>query len=256
MTALVLHEVSEGTAAITLNAPDRYNAVDTDMLDELAALIERFDADPQVRVITLTGAGKAFCSGATLELVDGKPSVGPDTLTAIGRVIRGMVGSATPILAIVGGVAAGVGVSLALAADYLLASESASFVLAFAKVGLMPDGGATGLVAANIGRARAMRMALTAERVTGPVAAEWGLVSELVDADELSTRASELAQLLASSSPLAVARTTSAINAATLDLDAILAREQEGQVFLLGTADFQEGAIAFNDKRPPRFQGA
>jgi enoyl-CoA hydratase/carnithine racemase len=150
-------------------------------------------------------------------------------------------------------VAAGVGCSLALAADYVLAAESASFVLAFGRIGLMPDGAATALVAAAVGRARALRMALTTEAVGGRDAEAWGLVAECVPDDALEGRATELSARLAALAPQATAETLAAVNAASVDLDDALAREEEGQGGLLRSADFVEGLTAFVEKRPPRF---
>lgn len=255
--ASVLIEVADGVARITLDEPDRLNAVDAPMLVAVASSVEAFADDPAVRVITLTGAGRGFCAGANLavDLASGE-SVDSATLYAAGRAVRALVACPKPTLALVGGVAAGVGVSLALACDYVVASESASFVLAFAKIGLMPDGGATALVAASIGRARAMRMALTAEKVTAAVAAEWGLVAECVAASEFATRGDAVAAGLAASGPLAVSATKHAINGAALDLSAALSREEEDQARLLQSSDFREGVAAFQSKRTPSFHGA
>lgn len=253
----VLVEVSGAVARITLNVPDRLNAVDAEMLATVASAVEAFADDPTVRVITLTGAGRGFCAGANLDVdLAGGESVDSSTLYAAGRVVRALVASPKPTVALVGGVAAGVGVSLALACDYVVASESASFVLAFAKIGLMPDGGATALVAASIGRARALRMALTAEKVTGPVAFDWGLVAECVPASEFAARGEAVAAWLAASAPLAVTATKKAINDAALDLDAALDREEEDQSRLMQSLDFREGVSAFQDKRTPTFVGA
>ena len=215
--AAVLVEVTGGVGRLTLNVPDRLNAVDTAMLDALEAGVASLIADPHVRVLTITGAGRGFCAGANLAVV---------------------------------------GVSLALGCDYVLATESASFVLAFAKIGLMPDGGATALVAASIGRTRAMRMALTGEKVPALTAAQWGLVSETVPDSEFHARGEAVLDFLAASAPAAVAETKSAINAACLELDAALAREEDGQTRLMRSADFREGVDAFLGKRRPTFVGS
>ena len=158
--------VEGAVGRITLAAPDRLNAVDAAMLFAVADAVRRLDADPAVRVIALTGEGRGFCAGADLGSgTDLAGQVDSSTLDGAGDAVRALTGSATPTVALVNGVAAGVGVSLAIACDYVVASEAASFVLAFARIGLMPDGGATALVAASIGRAKAMRMALTGEKV-------------------------------------------------------------------------------------------
>lgn len=243
-----------GVTRITLDAPDRLNAVTASMLDAVSAALEDVAGRADVRVVVLTGSGRGFCSGADLSRTD-DGSVDHATLYAVGRAVRAITAAPQAVLALVNGVAAGAGASLALAADYVLATESASFVLAFGRIGLMPDGGATQLVAANLGRARAMRLALLAEKLSAPDAAAAGLVAEVVDDARFADRSQELVARLAASAPRATELTKRAINAATLDLDATLAREEEGQSRLLGTADFLEGATAFIERRPPRFEG-
>lgn len=247
-------------ATITMTAPERLNAVDAPMLDALTAAVASLDSDPEVRVIAITGAGRGFCAGA--DLGAGR-DLGPEqqedlgsTLYAAGHLVRAIAGARTPTVGLVGGVAAGVGVSIALACDYVLAAESASFVLAFAKIGLMPDGGATALVAANIGRAKALRMALTGEKVPAPAADAWGLISECVPDDAYAERSRALLAQLAGSAPAAAAATAAAVTAAALDLEAALAIEEPGQEALLRSGDFREGVQAFLEKRPARFTGA
>ena len=250
--AAVVVRVEGAVGHVTLAAPDRLNAVDVPMLEAAAAGVRTLDADPAVRVIVLSGEGRAFCAGADLSVhldegdLDG-------TLRGVGAVSRAVVESRTPVLALVPGVAAGAGLSMALAADYVLVADDAKLVLAFGALGLMPDGGATALVVANVGRARALRLALTGEKLSGAVAAEWGLVSESVPADEFGSRAEELAAHLAGLAPEGTALTTAAITAAALDLDATLDREESGQHALLRTADFVEGLTAFREKRRPTF---
>lgn len=248
----VLVRVDGAVGWITLNDPDRLNAVDEGMLRAVTTAMTSLDIDESVRVVALTGAGRGFCSGANLAR-GGEVDTG--TLEAAGETVRSIAGARTPTVAVVGGAAAGVGLSLALACDYVLASDRAAFLLAFARIGLMPDGGATALVAANVGRARAMRMALTGEKVDAATAEAWGLVSEVVPADRIRERADAVLAALAATAPLASAETTAAINAATIDLDAALDLEERGQAMLLGTEDFREGVAAFFDKRPAVFGG-
>ena len=247
-------EIAGSAATITLTNPDQLNAVDGPMLDGVIAALEALAAAPEVRVIALTGAGRGFCSGAGLP-DDGEGDLAP-TLYAGGRLVSALLACPTPTVALVNGVAAGIGVPIAVACDYLLASEAASFVLAFAKIALVPDGGSTALLAASIGRTRAMRLALTGEKLPARTAAEWGLVSECVPAEEFPQRSAEVVAQLAGSAPLGVAATTRAINAATLDLEPVLAREEADQVRLLASADFREGVDAFRGRRSPEFRGA
>lgn len=253
--ASVLTRTEGAVGYLTLNEPDRLNAVDAAMLATLDSTIADFDADPQIRAIVITGEGRGFCSGAHLAM-DLSGGGGVDaTLFGASQLVRRMTESATPIIAAVNGVAAGVGLSIALAADYVLAVEEATFVLAFSNIGLMPDGGATALVAASIGRARAVRMALTAERVPAPTAAEWGLIADCVPRAHFAGRLGEVVARMTALAPRSVALTTAAINAATLDLDAALAREEKGQGELLRSSDFIEGVSAFWAKRAPEFTG-
>lgn len=244
--------VDGAVGRVTLSAPERLNAVRPDTLDELAAAVERLDADPAVRVIVLAGEGRAFCAGADLAVHVDEGDLDP-TLEGVSRVARAIVAAGTPVLALVPGVAAGAGLSIALAADYVLVADDAKLVLAFDALGLMPDGGGTAFVVGAIGRARALRLALTGEKLTGAQAAEWGLVAESVAAEGFSARADELIARLESLAPEGTARTTAAITAVALDLEAALEREELGQHALLRTPDFREGLAAFRDKRPPTF---
>lgn len=245
-------EVAGNAAIVTLDAPERLGAVTGPDLNEIADHVERLEADPAVRVIALTGTGRAFCAGAALS----GAFTDTTTLEGVDRLVRVLHACRTPTLALVGGVAAGAGVSIALVCDYVIASEEASFMLAFTRIGLMPDGGATALVAASIGRARAQRLALLAERLSARVAADWGLIAECVPAEEYADRCRALLTQLAAGPPLAYAATAEAIDAATLDLDAALRREDVGQRSLSATADCAEGIEAFLGKRPARFVGA
>ncbi|KRE60161.1 enoyl-CoA hydratase-related protein [Nostocoides sp. Soil756] len=236
---------------ITLNAPERLNAVDPDMCAAVVEAVRAFDADPQVRVIALGGEGRGFCSGAPLTAEGAQMGV----LDAGAELVRTLLASRTPVVALVHGVAAGIGVPMALACDYVLAADEAPFVLAFARIGLMPDGGSTALVAASVGRARAMRLALTGEKLDGATAADWGLVAESVPAAGFAARADALLAAFAGGATLALAETKAAINAASVDVEGALGREDTGQRMLGGTADHREGAAAFVAKRPAQFRG-
>ncbi|MBT9256209.1 enoyl-CoA hydratase/isomerase family protein [Phycicoccus sp. MAQZ13P-2] len=249
-SARVRVEADGAIGRITLDAPERLNAVDPEMCAAVTEAVRRFDADPDVRVVSLTGEGRGFCSGAPLTAEGAQMGV----LDAGADLVRAIVGSRTPVVALVHGVAAGIGVPMALACDYVLAADEAPFVLAFSRIGLMPDGGSTALVAAAVGRARAMRLALTGEALPGRTAAEWGLVAESVPADGFVARADELLAAFAAGATLALGETKAAVNAATLDLEGALAREDAGQRALATTADHREGAAAFVGKRRPEFR--
>ena len=175
-------------------------------------------------------------------------------LDAGAEVVRTLLAARTPTVALVHGVAAGIGVPMALACDYVLAADEAPFVLAFTRIGLMPDGGATALVTASIGRARALRLAMTGERLDGRTAAAWGLVAESVPAGGFAARAAEVVDGFAAGATLALAETTAAVNAACPDVEAALTREDAGQRRLAATEDHLEGVTAFLAKRPPEFR--
>ena len=168
-----------GALWVTLNRPEVFNALTESMADDLAAVIERATADDDVRVVVLTGAGAAFSAGADISGTDAHEHFDVSTLDRANRIIRAITTLDKPVVAAVNGIAAGVGCSAALAADLAIARESASFLLAFARIGLMPDGGSTATVAASIGRARAMRMALLAEPLSAREAYDAGLIAEV-----------------------------------------------------------------------------
>lgn len=251
-------ELSDGVLAVTLNRPDSLNSLTAPMLETLSAALEDAAADARVRVVRLSGAGRGFSSGAGIGANDhanpeamGAPG---DVLAAANRAVRAIVTLPKPVVSVVQGPAAGVGVSLAIAADIVLASDKAYFLLAFTKIGLMPDGGASALVAAAIGRTRAMRMALLAERLPAAEALAVGLVSAMYPADDLDAEVAKVIETLKSGPAVALRETKRAVNAATLtELDAAIERETEGQHSLIVSNDFREGAKAFQERRTPRF---
>jgi enoyl-CoA hydratase len=246
----------DGVLTLTLDRPDQLNALTDELSDALAGELERAAAYDDVRVVVLRGAGRAFCAGADISAVDGPVQLDVRALDRANRIVRAITRLDKPVVAGVHGVAAGVGCSMALAADLCVAAESASFLLAFARIGLMPDGGSSLSVAASIGRARAMRMALLAEPLTGREAHDAGLVSHLVEDEAFATVLSEVAARLAAGAPLAMAATKRAVNAAAFGgLDAALERERTGQTMLLLTADAAEGMRAFAERRHPDFKG-
>ena len=248
--------VENGALWLTLNRPEVYNALSDTLADELAAVVERARTDDEIRVVVVTGAGDAFSAGADISGGEAHERFDSTTLDRANRIIRAITTLDKPVVAAVNGVAAGVGCSAALAADVVVAKESASFLLAFARIGLMPDGGSTATVAASIGRARAMRMALLAEPLSAREAHEAGLIAEVVPDDEFDDMVARVVRRLAAGPPLAFAAAKKAINAATLtELDAAMEREKSGQTMLLRTADLAEGMRAFSEKRRPEFRG-
>ncbi|WP_445258933.1 enoyl-CoA hydratase-related protein [Nocardioides aurantiacus] len=247
----------EGAALwLTLDRPDSFNALTGEMVAELAAALRGSTADADVRVVVLTGSGAAFCAGADLGGEDPAEKYDGGSVDGANALVRAVTDLAVPVVCGLNGVAAGVGMPLALACDLVVAKRSASLTLAFTRIGLMPDGGATALVAAAVGRARTMRMALLSERIDAEEAHAVGLVSHVVDDAEYDETLAAVVARVAAGPPLAYAATKKAVNATTLaDLEGAFARERSGQSVLLRTSDAAEGMAAFAAKRRPTFRG-
>jgi enoyl-CoA hydratase len=247
--------LADGVLSVTIDRPESLNSLTTQVLAGIADAMERAATDPRVKVVRLGGAGRGFSSGAGMsaEDVSGR-GLANDIIVEANRAVRAIAALPRPVVAVVQGPAAGVGVSLALACDLVLASDKAFFMLAFTKIGLMPDGGASALVAAAIGRIRAMRMALLAERLPAADALACGLISAVYPADDFEAEVDKVISGLVSGPAVAFAKTKDAINAATLtELEAALERELHGQAVLLRSHDFIEGAKAFQERRTPSF---
>lgn len=248
--------LSDGVLSVTIDRPDSLNSLTLPVITGLADAMERAATDPEVRVVRLGGTGRGFCSGAGISADDVSDTGIPpeEIILEINRLIRAIAAAPHPVVAAVQGPAAGVGVSLALACDVVLASENAFFMLAFTKIGLMPDGGASALIAAALGRIRAMQMALLPERLPAADALSWGLITAVYPADEFEAEVDRVIARLLAGPAVAFAKTKLAINAATLtQLDPALQRECEGQSVLLRSHDFAEGARAFQERRTPDF---
>jgi enoyl-CoA hydratase len=236
---------------IRLDRPEKLNAVDTPMLDELSAHIRGAEADEAVRAVLLSGAGRGFCSGG--DLTGGDTAGAAD---AANRVVRAITSLPKPVVAGVHGGAVGFGCALALSCDLAVAAPSAYFQLAFTRVGLMPDGGASVLLPGLIGRARTARMAMAAERISAATAFEWGMISHLTGEDDYQSVLADVLRSVSGGPTLAFGWTKRALAAATLgELEAVQVIEAEGQLALVDTADFREGARAFRERRTPDFHG-
>ncbi len=247
--------LGDGVLSLTLNRPDSLNSLTATMLNGIASALEQATADPQVKVVRLAGAGRGFSSGAGISAEDqSKKAGGLTVLDAANRAIRSIVALPRPVVAVVQGPAAGVGASLALACDVVLASDKGYFMLAFTKIGLMPDGGASALVAAAVGRIRAMRMALLADKIYAEEAFQAGLVTAVYPADALDAAVDNVIATLARGPFVALAKTKDAINATTLtELEGALERERAGQADLLRRTDYKEGIRAFQERRAADF---
>ena len=251
-------EVADALATITLDRPEALNALTVDSRRELLAAFEAVAVDRSIRAVILTGAGRAFCSGQDLRerLAPDAAPLDVEVRERYNPIIRAMRALDRPIVGAINGIAAGAGASLAFACDLRIAAEGASFLLAFGRVGLIPDSGATWLLPRLVGPAVAAEMALLAEPVGAAEALRLGLVSRVVAGEALMGEAVVLAGRLAGLAPGAVALTKRALNEAwDGDLDAALEREAQYQGEAGATADHAEGIAAFLEKRPPRFTG-
>ena len=243
---------------LTLSDPATLNAADIEMADQLYEALEAASSGPTAgRAVILTGEGRAFCSGGNLTARpdSGLNRIGEALKTHFDPLARLVRALPIPFITAVNGVAAGLGCSFALWGDLIVAAESASFVQAFRRVGLSPDGGATFLLPRLIGKARAMEMVLLGERISAAQALDWGMINRCVPADELMPTALALAHNLAGG-PRSLGLMRQTIWAGLdSDFDSQLEREAAAQVAAGQTEDFIEGLAAFREKRAPAFKG-
>jgi len=251
-------DVADAIATITLDRPEALNALTGAMLAGLLAAFRRIARDRAVRAVVMTGAGRAFCAGQDLKerLVPDAPPLAVVVRERYNPIITAMRMLDQPIVGAINGVAAGAGASLALACDVRLAAETASFALAFGRIGLVPDSGATWFLPRLIGPAKAAELALTGATLSAEDAERFGLVARVVPAETLAAEAREVAAKLAALAPVALAQTKRALERSwSLDLDTALEEEAWRQGIAGATEDPAEGIAAFVEKRPPRFRG-
>jgi 2-(1,2-epoxy-1,2-dihydrophenyl)acetyl-CoA isomerase len=246
---------------IELARPERMNAWDAQLGRELRTAVELAAADETVRAVTITGAGRAFSSGADLRAgFEPTPAGHPDVGTALREryhpIIAAVRHMPKPVLAAVNGPAVGIGCSLALACDLVVARESAYLLLAFANLGLLPDGGSTLFVPARAGLGRAAEMAMLGERIPARRAMEWGLVTRVTADEDFELEVDALAEKLATGPTRSYAATKRALNASTFaGMEQQLELEADLQQELAASEDFGEGVRAFSEKRDARFNG-
>ena len=252
----------EGVTRITLNRPDRLNALTSVMSDELVEAFSALREDESVRAVVLTGAGRGFCSGQDLTEFEeayrsgGRPDIREHLERAYHRLIPAIVETPKPVIAAVNGVAAGAGVSLAAACDVRIASEEARFTQAFVKIGLVPDSGGTWLLPRLIGYPRALELSMTGDMVDAATALDIGLVNRVVPADVFEKEVAEFAARLAAMPTAALAAAKELFRGTlSIGLDEALHREADAQARMGETADHLEGVMAFAEKREPKFQG-
>lgn len=256
-------EVQDGIARLTLNRPEKLNSFTGDMHVELRVALDSIQEDPKIRVLVLTGAGRAFSAGQDLadgdmQMVDGKmPDIGNVVEKNYKQLVLRLQNLRVPTVAAVNGIAAGAGASVALACDLVVATKSASFLQAFSKIGLIPDTGGTWFLPQRVGMARAMGLALLAEKLPATKAAEWGLIWECVEDADFADRIDTLAKQLSIAPTKALVRTRQAMHAApSHTLEQQLSFEGSLMRELGWSPDYAEGVKAFIEKRAPNFTGA
>lgn len=260
-TPKVKTSIDAGVGVITLSDPGTLNAAGFELMNDLTAAFEDFAYGDQVRAIVITGEGRGFCSGANLSGGSAggraRSADGPNQglLGTYNPFVSAVRKSPKPLVAAVNGVAAGVGVSLAVAADLVVAAESAYFLLAFRRIGLVPDGGSTWMLPRLIGKARAMELMLLGEKLPAKTAVEWGMINKCVPDAELMDAAMQYARALADG-PASLGLTRSLVWDA---LDSAWHEQLEAEAYAQGdaqrTSDSREGVKAFLEKRPAKFTG-
>jgi 2-(1,2-epoxy-1,2-dihydrophenyl)acetyl-CoA isomerase len=255
----VLYEARDGYAEITLNRPDQLNAFTAELHEGLGHAFDRASGEGR-RALLITGAGRGFCAGQDLTERKLTPGVAPDLRVFIEQrynpLIRRMRRLPLPIVVAVNGVAAGAGVGFALAGDIVLAARSTKFVLAFIKLGLVPDAGSSYWLPRLVGPVRARAIAMSGDPVTAAEAESWGLIWKCVDDERLMTEARALAARLAASATVGQGLTKRLLDSAlTQSLDQQLDLERDLQFEAGQTADYSEGVAAFREKRAARFTG-
>jgi 2-(1,2-epoxy-1,2-dihydrophenyl)acetyl-CoA isomerase len=256
-------QVSEGVATIELNRPHTLNAWNTQFGTDLLDAVRRAGDDDAVRAVLITGAGRGFSSGADLKEIgndvtpEGRPDVYKTLTERYHPIMEGIRELPKPVVAGVNGPAVGIGCSLALCSDLIVAAESAYFLLAFVNIGLVPDGGSSLFLPTRIGMARATELSMLGERLPAAKALEWGLINRVVPDDRLREEASALAARLAAGPTRSYAGTKRQLNnwlyqrmGEQLELEARVQQE------MAGSEDFVEGAMAFAQKREARFSGS
>jgi 2-(1,2-epoxy-1,2-dihydrophenyl)acetyl-CoA isomerase len=259
MGNLVERERSGDTAVLTLNAPERRNALSVELRQDLLTQLRDCTGDADVRAIVLTGAGGQFCSGGEVKPVDGSHAPDPDrtrhNISILHDIVRLVAGGPKPVVAAVEGAAYGAGMSLAAACDHVVVSSSARFCAAFGKVGLLPDTGILWSLPNRVGVTAARNLLFTARVVDGAEAVRLGLADEAVEAGEALTAALRAAHDLSRLAPLSVAAMKDILVRGSASLESVIAAEADTQPRLTLTQDYVEGRAAFKERRAPKFRG-
>jgi len=256
--SMVISERRGSIAVLTLNNPEKYNALGGDLLSDLTQAFDVAIKEWRVRAIVLTGAGKGFCAGAQFgtDTFEAGERVGDWMRGSINLLIEKMRASPIPIVVAVNGPAAGAGVGIALAGDVVIAARSARFILSFVRLGAALDGGTSAFLQRSIGAARTRALALLGEPLAAETAAQWGLIWKAVDDADLIGEALGIAQTLAEGPPIAIGLIKEQLESAwTSSVPETVDAEASAQSRAFATWDLREGAAAFVEKRPARFLG-
>lgn len=259
--ATIVFSINEGVALLSLNRPEQLNSFNPQMHGEVQAALAQVRDNPEVRVLLLTGEGRAFCAGQDLgdrQVASGEsaPDLGESIEQFYNPLVRALRDLPLPVICAVNGVAAGAGANLPLACDLVLAARSASFIQAFCKLGLIPDSGGTWLLPRLVGMARAKALALLGNRLSAEQAEQWGLIYQCVDDDQLRDQALTLARHLASQPTYGLALIKRSLNASLHNsFDQQLDLERDLQRLAGRSEDYREGVSAFMAKRSPVFKG-
>lgn len=254
----ILYENKGSVAHIALNRPDVFNAFNDEQSYELQDALKQASRDAAVRVIVLSGAGKAFCSGQDLKAIASTQnrSLSESLYKRYNPIIKAMREMPKPIICRLNGVAAGAGASLALACDFIVAAENASLIEVFINVGLVPDSGSSYFLPRAVSPARAFELATMASKVTAQQALEWGMINRVVAADQLDEEVGNIANYYAQAPTQAIGMIKKMLNKASYsDLDTMLQYEAWCQEIAGRSHDYKEGVTAFNEKRKPEFKG-
>jgi 2-(1,2-epoxy-1,2-dihydrophenyl)acetyl-CoA isomerase len=262
MTDVILYEVNEAVATITLNRPDKLNAFTDEMLYLLQDILKKAERDDTVRCLLITGAGHGFCSGQDLGEAQARadegddPNYGEHLRNTYNPIITRMTTMPKPIITAINGVAAGAGMSIALSGDYKIAAESASFIQAFVKIGLVPDSGSTWMLPRLIGYTKAMDLMLTGRKAKAQEALDIGMVNRVVANEQLMEEAHKLASQFAQAATKGIGYIKQAVNfASNNNLADALEYEAKMQTLAGHTDDHNEGLRSFLEKRQPTYKG-